>query len=418
MNERRIVEKLLLKYLLLGEIDISNVKLEYATNEQLFKVLRRMIAHYRKHNNMITKSDLLIVLKNELNTVEYKKVEAYVQAAEDFPTALTATEVLHEAKIAHLLRTAEGTISEVADAGLAKDKQVMLEKSKELYEIVQASHEKPSVALGADVDADLFFLESFCPSVNSLANGLAGLTIVGAASGGAKSMYSINEVCHQWSLGNSTLFFSLEMPVALVEIRMISCLSGIPLNDLLKSKLPKERKVPLNKEMAELEKEWRQRLLDSEHKIYIIDNIFDMDEITSNIVTYKSTHNISLAVIDYMNLASTRTGGESWAALSRWIKELNQVAVEHKLVILSPTQINVETNPDGSLQIKTRGSTELLNSASLAILLYRDEEAKAANLIALHITKVRTGIKGVVALENQLNMARLKDVGILEMEMY
>jgi replicative DNA helicase len=412
------MEKLLLKFILAGSIEVAKVRIEYATNEQFFKILKRLIIFHKKNSTLMKESDLLIILKNELNNTEYRKTEAYIQAAKDFPTDLKPEDVLHEAKVAYLLRSAESTIAEVADAGLAKDKDLMLVKSKELYEIVQASKEKPSVTLGTDVDEDLFFLDSFSPSLNELANGLAGLTIVGAASGGAKSMLAINEVCHQWHQGNSSLFFSLEMPVALVEIRMISCLSGIGLTDLLKSKLPKERRVPLNKEDAALEAEWRERLKTSEHKIYIIDNIFDMDEITSNIVAYKNTHDISLVVIDYLNLASSRGSGENWMQLSRWIKELNQVAVEHKLVILSPTQIMVETNPDGSLQIKTRGSTELLNSASLAILLYRDEETKAANLIALHITKVRTGIKGVIALENQLSMARLKDVGILEQETY
>jgi len=412
------MERLLLKFLLSGDIDIADVLLEYATNEQFFVILKRLITYNKKHSALMMESDLLIVLNNELSVTTYRKAEAYIEAAKNFPTDLTPKEVLHENKIAYLLRTAEGAVADVTDAAIAKDKDLMLEKSKELYKIVQASHEKPSVVLGDDIEENLFFLDSFSPSLNELANGLAGLTIIGAASGGAKSMYAINEVCHQWLEGNSSLFFSLEMSAALVEIRMIACLSGIPLNNLLKSKLPGTRRELLNTEEATLEKEWKNKLRTSENKIHIIDDMFDMDEITSNIIAYSNNHDIKLAVIDYMNLASSKGGGENWMQLARWTKELNKVAIQHGLVILSPTQITVETNPDGSLQIKTRGSTELLNSASLSILLYRDEETKAAGLIALHITKVRTGTKGVIALENKLSMARLADVGILERELH
>jgi len=412
------MEKLLLKFILSGQLDVNQVRLEYATNEQFFVILKKLISFYKKSGKTMIESDLTTMLRNDLNNVEFRKVEAYIQSAKDFPTDLSPKEVLHEAKIASLLRRAEGTLSELADAGLAKDKDAMLERSKELYAIVQASHEKPASILGESIEEKLFFIDSFCPSLNNLTSGLSGLTVIGAASGGAKSMFAINEVCHQWLQGNSSVFFSLEMSAALVEIRMLANLSGINLTDLLKSKLPGDRRVPLSPEDAKTEKEWKEKLKNSPHKIYIVDDIFDMDEITANIVSYKINYGISMVVIDYMNLASSRSGGESWAALARWTKELNQVAVENSVVIVSPTQIDVESNPDGSLKMRTRGSTELLNSASLAILLYRDEETAAAGMIALHITKVRTGTKGVIALKNELYCARLQDVGVISKETY
>jgi len=412
------MEKLLLKFLLNNSLTLNDVPLQYATNEQFFKILKRLHQHYKNTGEMMKEPDLLLVLKNNLSNVEFRKVEAYIDVAKNYPTELSPKQVLQEAKTVALLREAESTTAEIVEAATQKDRDTLLIKSKELYEIAQATKEKPSVALGEAIDENLFFLDSFSPSLNELANGLAGLTIIGAISGGGKSAYSINEVCHQWRLGNSSLFFSLEMPASLVEIRMLSCLSGIPLNHLLRSRLPGGRKVPLTPEEAELEKEWKRKLNEAPHKIFIIDNMFDMDEITANIVAYKNNHDIKLVVIDYMNLASSRGSGENWMQLARWTKELNQIAIENSLVILSPSQITTETNPDGSLQIKTRGSTELLNSASLAILLHRDEESSAAGLIALHITKVRTGTKGIIALENRLAKAQLKDVGILEQERY
>ena len=408
------MEKLLLKFLLNGELNINDVKLEYATNEQFFKILKRLHMHNKHTDTKMLESDLLVLLKNELNNVEYRKVEAYINSAKDFPTDLPSDKVLHDAKVALLLREAETTLSEVADAGIAKDKDLMLEKSKELYEIIQASKEKASISMGDAIEENLFFLDSFSPSLNEITTGLSGLTIVGGMSGSGKSFLSIQEVIHQWNEGNSSLFFSLEMPASLLEARILSAASGINLTDLIKSKLKGARQVPLSASDKAKETEWKKKFKEAEHKIYIIDDIYNMSDISANILSYSVNHVIKLVVIDYINLASSNTKGDAWRGLSDWAKELNRLAVQRGLVILSPSQVTVVPNPDGSLGITTRGSSELLNSASLALLLYRDEETKAAGLVALHITKTRNGEKAVIALADELKVAKFTDVGVIE----
>ncbi len=405
------MEKLLLKFLLLGDIDINLVKLEY---EMFFKILKKLHQHNKKHDSLMLESDLLIVLKAELSSIEYRKVEAYVEASKDFPTELEPKDVLNDAKVAFLLREAESTLSEVTDAGIAKDKDLMLEKSKELYEIVQASKEKTSVSMGEDIEENLFFLDSFSESLNEITTGLSGLTIIGGMSGSGKSFLSIQEVVKQWHDGNSSVFFSLEMPAALLETRIMACVSGINLTDLIKSKLRGPRRIPLNAIDVKKEAEWKQKFKEAKHKIYIIDDIYNMNDISANIMSYSVNHDIKLVVIDYINLASSNTKGDAWRGLSDWAKDLNRLAVQRGLVILSPSQVTVQENPDGSLGITTRGSSELLNSASLALLLYRNEETRAAGLVALHITKTRNGEKAVIALADELKTAKFSDVGILE----
>ena len=408
------MEKLLLKFLLEGSLDINTVKLEFATNEQFFKVLKRLHLYNKKKPGLMLESDLLLVMKSELNNVEYRKVEAYIQASKDFPTELSPKEVLQEAKVAQLLREAESTLSEVADAGIAKDKDLMLSKTKDLYEIVQASQEKTSVVMGEDIEENLFFLDSFSESLNEITTGLSGLTIIGGMSGSGKSFYSIQEVIKQWHDGNSSLFFSLEMPAALLEARIMSAASGINLTALIKSKLTGPRRVPLSSEDSATEVSWKRKFKNAKHKIYIIDDTYNMNEISANIMSYSVNHGIKLVVIDYINLASSGRTGDAWVAISSWVKDLNQLAIQRGLVILSPTQITVTENPDGSLGMTTRGSSELMNSASLALLLYRNEETKAAGLVALHVTKTRNGEKAVIALADELKIASFKDVGVLE----
>ena len=290
----------------------------------------------------------------------------------------------------------------------------MLEKSKELYDIVQASKEKASVSMGEEIEENLFFLDSFSDSLNEITTGLSGLTIVGGMSGSGKSFYSVQEIVKQWHEGNSSLFFSLEMPAALLEARIMSAASGINLTDIIKSKLKGPRRVPLDKKNASIEKIWKKKFKDAKHKIYILDDVYNMAEISANIMSYSINHDIKLVVIDYINLASSGKSGDAWVALSGWAKDLNRIAIQRGLVILSPSQVTVSENPDGSLAITTRGSSELLNSASLALLLYRNEETRAAGLVALHITKTRNGEKAVIALQDELKIASFKDVGILE----
>lgn len=738
------MEKLLLKFLLAGSLDINMVKIEYAVNEQFFRILKRLHQHNKKHSGLMLETDLLIMLKSELNDVEFRKVTAYLEASKDFPTELNPKEVLQEAKVALLLRQAESTLSEVADAGIAKDRDLMLEKSKDLYNIVQASKEKASVSMGEDIEENLFFLDSFSAGLNEITTGLSGLTIIGGMSGSGKalanselvlttqgfkpmgsityddlvvdstgkgtevigvfpqgvrdiytvtfkdgtkvncdlehkwsvrrkskkelltlttkelldtgykikrwdnryntwqnqysyflpqspscefgiakelpihpyllglllgdggfthcstpkftnsdrklvdkviqllpqgdsigidkfeagayhisiiggntkraleqlnlwnhlsiskfipedylnsplavrelvyqglidtdgyvigghvvefstsskklsedftflarsigkvfsepkervgkykknneihivnnsyrctelkrkevsiinieyshkeeatcievasndhlfitngfklthnSFYSIQEVVNQWHAGNSSLFFSLEMPAALLEARIMSAISGINLTDLIKSKLKGPRRVPLIKTEADKEIYWKQQFKAAKHKIFILDDVYDMNEISANIMSYSINNDIKLVVIDYINLASSSASGDAWKGLSMWAKDLNRIAIQRGLVILSPSQVTVQENPDGSLGITTRGSSELLNSASLALLLYRNEETRAAGLVALHITKTRNGEKAVIALQDNLKVASFIDVGILE----
>ena len=408
------MEKLLLKFLLDGSLDINMVRLEFATNDQFFKILRRLHQYNKKHQGLMLETDLLLVMKSELNNVEFRKVEAYLESSKDFPTDLAPKEVLKEAKVAQLLREAESTLSEVADASIAKDKDLMLEKSKELYDIVQASQERTSVAMGEDIDENLFFLDSFSESLNEITTGLSGLTIIGGMSGSGKSFYSIQEVVNQWHQENSSLFFSLEMPAALLEARIMSAASGINLTDLIKSKLKGPRRIALSSVDAKKEDEWKQKFKEAKHKIYIIDDTYNMNDISANIMSYSVNHDIKLVVIDYINLASSNVKGDAWRGLSDWAKDLNRIAIQRGLVILSPSQVTVQENPDGSLGITTRGSSELLNSASLALLLYRNEETKAAGLVALHVTKTRNGEKAVIALADNLKVASFEDVGVLE----
>ena len=399
--------------MLLNTLDINKVKIEYAVNEQFFKILKRLHQYNKKHSGLMLETDLKLMLKAELNTVDFRKVEAYIEASKDFPTELTAKEVLHEANVALLLRQAESTLAEVTDAAIIKDKDLMLEKSKDLYDIVQAAKEKPSVAMGEEIEENLFFLDSFSESLNEITTGLSGLTIIGGMSGSGKSFYSVQEIVNQWHVGNSSVFFSLEMPAALLEARIMSSASGINLTDLIKSKLKGPRKVPLSKKDESVEKVWKKKFKEAKHKIFILDDVYDMNEISANIMSYSVNHDIKLVVIDYINLASSNTPGDAWKGLSNWAKDLNRIAIQRGLVILSPSQVTVQENPDGSLGITTRGSSELLNSASLALLLYRNEETKAAGLVALHITKTRNGEKAVIALKDELKVASFIDVGIL-----
>lgn len=408
------MEKLLLKFILDGSLDINMTRIEFATNPQFFKILKRLHQYNKKHDGLMRETDLLLVLKGELNNVEYRKVEAYIDASKDFPTELSAKEVLKEAKVAQLLREAEGTMSEVADAAILKDKDLMLEKSKELYEIVQASQEKLGVSMGEDIEENLFFLDSFSESLNEITTGLSGVTIVGGLSGSGKSFLAIQEIVKQWHEGNSSLFFSLEMPAALLEARIMSSISGINLTSLIKSKLTGPRRVPLSSEDLALEQKWKQAFKEAKHKIFIIDDTYNMAEISANIMSYSVNHQVKLVVIDYINLASSGRSGDAWVAISSWVKDLNQLAIQRGLVILSPTQITVTENPDGSLGMTTRGSSELMNSASLALLLYRNEETRAAGLVALHVTKTRNGEKAVIALVDELKQAKFSDAGVLE----
>jgi len=406
------VEKLLLYHLLNNNIAPNDIKIEWIENPLLFTILRTYQKYFKKNKQTLSKDDLLTLLKSSLSNSEFLKTEAYIKASVNSDSDISSFEVIQNLKRTYALKDVEGTISEIADATIEKDMDTLHQKASELKSIISSTVEKRHKKLGSDIDNNIFMLPSALPTLNSTGNKLCGVSIIGAPSGVGKSAYSAMEVVSNYRSGRSSVYFSLELPAKLLEARILSNMAEVPLSDILADLYPEDIRVPLSPEYKEKIDKVKAELLDPDTPdIFIFDDVFTSSEMEGIIRTYNEEYGVELFVIDYLNLMSmsATSDGSTWQSKANFVRELNQLCLELGIVVLLPTQIDIEKETDGSLKMRTRGTTELLNTASLALLLYRPPESEG--MLELVVTKSRNAVKCTVALADELKYQRFVDLG-------
>jgi len=406
------MEKLLLYHLLNNNISPNDIKIEWIENPLLFTILRIYQKYFKKNKQTLNKDDLLTLLKSSLSNSEFLKTEAYIKAALKSDSDISSFEVIQNLKRNYTLKDVEGIISEIADATIEKDIDALHQKANELKSTISSTIEKRHKKLGSDIDNNIFMLPSALPTLNSTGNKLCGVSIIGAPSGVGKSAYSAMEVVSNYRSGRSSVYFSLELPAKLLEARILSNMAEVPLSAILSDLYPEDIRVPLSPEYQEKIDRVKAELLDpSTPDIFIFDDVFTSSEMEGIIRTYNEEYGVELFIIDYLNLMSmsATSDGSTWQSKANFVRELNQLCLELGIVVLLPTQIDIEKETDGSLKMRTRGTTELLNTASLALLLYRPPESEG--MLELVVTKSRNAVKCTVALADELKYQRFVDLG-------
>jgi len=405
------MEKLLLYHLLRGNISPNDIQLEWLENPLVFQIIRTYSKAFKRNNN-ITRQDLSTLLKASLGNSEYLKCEAYLSTVDELETELSANEVIENLKVNYALTQVESSLSEIADAAINKDLDVLASKTKELTKVVSSTSQKQAKKLGEDIDNNIFMLPSSFPTLNKTGNRLCGVTIVGAPSGVGKSAFAAQECIHNWKNGRSAVYFSLELPAKLLEARLLSNLCEVPLADILNDLLPEDIRKPLSKELKDKLDRGREQLASSDTPdIFIFDDVFDPTEIESLIRLYNEQYGVELFVLDYLNLTSAKANsdGSTWQSKATFVRDLNQLCLELGIVVILPTQIDIEKETDGTLKMRTRGTTELLNTASLALLIYRPPDVDG--LLEMVVTKARNATKCSVGLADRLDIQRFEDLG-------
>lgn len=405
------MEKLLLHYLMQGRINPSSIKLEWLENPLAFIIIQTFLKA-SKRGHVPTHDDLMALLKAKVSNKEFLKVSAYIDAVKNIDTTIEPDEVVMSLKTNYSLAQSASIVEEIAEAAVSKDVGLLTEKTQELRSVVSSATPKKVAKMGEEIDNNIFMVESFLPTLNKTGNRLCGLTIVGAESGGGKSVFCVNEVISQWRKGNDSLYFSLELPAKLLEARILSNMAEIPIEAILADLLPEDIRKPLTSEQQRRIAEIKAEMASPDTPtIYIIDNMFTPEDIENTVIEYAQEHNVKLFVLDYLNLMSVRTGadGSSWASKANFTKKLNQLCLEYQIVVVCPTQIDITKGTDGKLRMETKGTKELLNTASLALLLYRPEGS--SGLIQLTVTKARNAQPCELALADELHIQRFTDLG-------
>jgi len=338
------------------------------------------------------------------------KLKAYLDVCSKVDTSFTPEEVIAELKKSYTLQQAESKITEISQSAINKDVDELQAHLRELQEKVEEAQTTEAVMFGEDIEEKIASVPSKFKLLNETGNPLTALVIIGGASGIGKSSIVLNEITHALEMKIDSAIFSLEMHAKLLENRLMSNLGNIPLQDLMNDSYAGKGHVKLAPEYEKIRTDIKKKLREGHYgKLYMYPSMFDPNKILSTIKTL-AKKGVKLFIIDYLGLVNF----DSWVDLKKYVITLNQLCMELGIVILLPTQVDIEKTPSGGLTYITKGSKEIMNSATLALLLYETAESKEAGLMELHVVKSRNGKQCVIGLENKLDVGKFNDAVLLK----
>lgn len=231
------------------------------------------------------------------------------------------------------------------------------------------------------------------------------LILIGAESGGGKSMLLMNMAIQMWlqdnnldtpddqfTPGNDILYFSLEMPFKPCLNRVLSRLSGNP------SKLIRAAKLnPL--EMDKMKKVLR-FINRYPHQFEIVDipRGATMESLEMIYEEAKTIYNPKIIVIDYLGLMDYEGGEmEDWLKLGKIAEKIHEFARVHNCIVLSAVQLNRKsgTKEEDKIGLHRVGRSALiLQNANIAIQIETRANEKSYPDMYYHIIKNRDGELG------------------------
>jgi archaellum biogenesis ATPase FlaH len=233
------------------------------------------------------------------------------------------------------------------------------------------------------------------------------LIMLGGKRGSGKSLVSANMVANQYEMGNTAIYFTIEMTAMETFQRITSMLSGVPYANIRKNNLDTQEMNALAKTRAgmflESEKIYDnfldnrdalsfERKLTSEcelkkdNQIIIVDDrSLSLTSIDLQLQKAKAQFGdkLSLVVVDYVNQIETGIGKDlyDWQSQIFASKKLKEFARKYDLAMVSPYQID-----EGG---GTRFAKGLLDSPDSAFLI--EPHAKEDGAMTFTSTKVRSG---------------------------
>ena len=379
-------------------------------NPLAHKILMTLIK-LNKIDRQMTIDGLKLYFEETEPKKEHLKLMAYLDVCAKVDTSIHPSEVVDELKKSYTLQQAESKITEISQSAINKDVEELQLHLRELQEKVEEVQTSEAVMFGDDITETIASVPSKFQLLNDTGNPLTALVVIGGASGIGKSSFVLNEVVSSLQMKVDVAIFSLEMHAKLLENRLMSNLGEIPLQDLMNDSYSGNGHVKLSSKYESIRESIKADLRKGEKygKLYMYPSMFDPNKILATIKT-QAKKGVKLFIIDYLGLVNF----DSWVELKKYVITLNQLCMELGIVILLPTQVEIEKTPSGGLTYITKGSKEIMNSATLALLLYETAESKEAGLIELHVVKSRNGRECVIGLENRLDVGKFNDAVILK----
>lgn len=248
------------------------------------------------------------------------------------------------------------------------------------------------------------------------------LLLIGAESGGGKSMFLMNIAVQLWlqmnkpdqsgnfAPGNDIMYFSLEMPFKPCLNRVLSRLSGLPSKKIKKATLDTDEVLRLKKTLGFLSQ------YPSSFEIIDIPRGATMESIEQVYEDAKHFSNPKVVVIDYLGIMDYAGVGQidDWLKLGKIAEQIHEFARVHNLIVLSAVQL---TRAKGGKEAEDKvgmhrvgRSSLILQNANIAIQIETRQNEKNYPDMNYHIIKCRDGELGSGRVLKNLACGTLIDI--------
>lgn len=221
------------------------------------------------------------------------------------------------------------------------------------------------------------------------------LIVLAARPSMGKTALALNIAAHAAAQGYTVGFFSLEMAAEQLTLRLLSIESNIPHHNIRNATISSDEWLILTSVAGQL----------AEHKLFIDDTaLLTVMDLRAKARKLKAEHNLSMLVIDYLQLVhSTKRHENRHQEVSEISRSLKALAKELNIPVIALSQLSraVDSRMDKRPMLSDlRESGAIEQDADVIIFLYRDvlynpetENPAAAELI---IGKQRNGPTGTV----------------------
>jgi replicative DNA helicase len=194
------------------------------------------------------------------------------------------------------------------------------------------------------------------------------LVIIAARPAMGKTSFCLNIAQKSLDDGKGVAIFSLEMPAEQLMLRMLSSKTSIPLQKLKIGDLSDSELTRLSEASDLL----------SSQLLFVDDNgMVNIHQVRAKLRKLKSQHpQISLAIIDYLQLMGSATSKERHLEVSEISRGLKLLARELQMPIIALSQLNrsLESRNDKRPMLSDlRESGAIEQDADLILFVYRDD---------------------------------------------
>lgn len=235
------------------------------------------------------------------------------------------------------------------------------------------------------------------------------LYLIAGKTGFGKSVFLVNLTKNFLKQGKSVLFFTLENTLDETRDRLISCITGIKMDDLL---LNEEKRAKQLKEVKEFFKKYKGYLHIEHLSTYTLTR--EMMDVFVKILISQGFPKPDVVIVDYLDLMKyPQKTEQERIRLGKLTQELKKFSQEHNCVVISPTQLNRDAYKKTEIDLDSISESSMKAHFQDSILILSgNKQELQSKKVEIQIRKNRHGKTHLkVLFDVDFDIMRFTDTG-------